>query len=359
MADTLFVAMSGGIDSTVTSILLRDSWEKMAGATHYIWPDSRCCSLDVRSRAESVCRSLGIPYYVVDLEKEFRKEVVDNFITTYLEGRTPNPCIMCNRKIRFDYFYSGMETLLRREGLLGSGDTLHMATGHYVRLERKKGTLFLKKGKDPVKDQSYMLYRIPAPLLDKLIFPLGGYLKSEVYRIAAEHGVHDETLKESQDACFVEDDYGEFIERATGKSGLFKQGPIKDTKGNILGKHRGYIYYTIGQRKGLGLGSGPWYVSGIDAETNTVYVGRREEAESRVFTAGGLNWFGKQAASKIYCTVKVRYQSSEINCTVMPETEDIVKVVLEEPEFITPGQSAVFYSDQLVIGGGFILSVTR
>jgi len=355
----MMVAMSGGIDSTVAAHLLKGKWGRMVGATHYIWPNSRCCSLDVQNRAEQACKELGIPYYVINLEKEFRREVVNNFINTYIDGKTPNPCIICNKKIRFDYFYSSMDRLLRSKGYLKGSDILYMATGHYVRLERKEGGLFLKKGRDPVKDQSYMLYRIPQDLLEKLTFPLGDYLKSEVYETAQSLGIHDENLKESQDACFVDGDYGKFIEKETDKNDFFKHGLIKDINGNVLGEHRGYIYYTIGQRQGLGLGSGPWYVSGIDALSNTVYVGRREEAENRRFNVENLSWFGRRVDTKAYFTVKIRYQSKEIKCTLTPQKDDYAEVILDKPAFITPGQSAVFYRDDLVMGGGFILSVIR
>ncbi|MCD6120488.1 MAG: tRNA 2-thiouridine(34) synthase MnmA [Spirochaetales bacterium] len=359
MADTMMVAMSGGVDSTVAAHLLRDRWKKMAGATHYIWPNSRCCSLEVQNRAEKACKALGIPYYIVNLEKEFRREVVNNFINTYIEGRTPNPCIICNKKIRFDYFYNSMNKLLRAKGNIEDDDVLYMATGHYVRLERKNGNLFLQKGTDPVKDQSYMLYRIPQTLLERLTFPLGNYLKSEVYRIAESLGIHDKSLKESQDVCFVNGDYGKFIEKETGRDEIFKHGLIKDISGNVLGKHRGYIYYTIGQRRGLNLGSGPWYVSGIDAASNIIFVARKEDAESRRFTVGDLSWFGRKPETRTHFTVKIRYQSSDIKCAFIPEEDNSAQIILEEPAFITPGQSAVFYSEDLVMGGGFILSVIR
>ncbi len=377
--DAILCAMSGGVDSTIAAYMLKESFDvPIIGATHYIWPDSRCCSLDVTDRARATCEKLGIPYHVIDLQEEFRRYVVDNFVETYLEGKTPNPCILCNEKIRFDIFYNTVLGMLKKDGILKEGGRLFMATGHYARTGIINGKVFLKRGVDPVKDQSYMLYRLSGAILSRLILPLGGYRKSEIFAIAEKLGLAVRHVAESQDACFVGESYSDFIlKEARDKIGervkeLSSPGPIVTVDGKVLGHHTGYLNYTIGQRRGLNLGNGPWYVERIDSRSNTVVVARREDTVKKSFTVERINWFIERPDGPIDCTVKVRYQSELIPCRVFPErndsgddsgednvlSNDMVRVEMERGEFVTPGQSAVFYSDDLVIGGGFITSPT-
>ncbi len=349
----LAIALSGGVDSAVAAVLLNKKYPRMVGASHVIWPDSRCCSIEVLNRARDVCRSLEIPYIQVDLYEQFRGRVVEDFIQTYLSGKTPNPCVVCNKSIRFDAFYSELVRTLRQKDMLEDSEELLFSTGHYARIVQTSDGYFIAKGKDPVKDQSYMLYQIDKGMLPNLVLPLGEYHKTEILSMAEEMGLPYTKVKESQDACFVEDNYVEFIREQTGRSDFLQTGYIVDPAGRVLGKHRGTINYTVGQRRGLGLGNGPWYVARIDPRANRIVVARQEDAGRRDFLIGKTNWFVDPPAWPLRCTVKIRYQIGEIPCTVEPEAEGF-RVVLDHPEIVTPGQSAVFYAEGLVLGGGVI-----
>jgi tRNA-specific 2-thiouridylase len=373
----LAVALSGGVDSSVAALRLNDGRRRLVGATHLIWPGSRCCSVEVLSRAEEVCRRLGIPYLQVDLEEEFRRRVVDDFVETYLAGRTPNPCVRCNRFVRFGAFFAALASRLTGLGLLAEGEELELATGHYARTVRTADGWFLAKGRDPVKEQSYMLHQVPADVLPRLVLPLGESLKAEVVREAEAAGLESARVKESQDACFVEGDYAEFLRARTGREDLAGPGDIVDLSGRPLGRHRGVLRYTVGQRSGLGLGNGPWYVARIQPEANRLVVARREQAERSSFAVEGLNWFGEPPGRALECAVKLRYRSREAPCTVEPgagaryggsgaryggsgaryggESPGRCRVTLRRAQVVTPGQSAVFYRGELVLGGGVIL----
>ena len=354
----LAVGLSGGVDSSVAALLLKERWPRLVGVTHLIWPDSRCCSVEVLSRARSICLRLGIPYVQVDLHDRFRETVVDDFVRSYLEGRTPNPCVNCNAFVRFDVFYDRLRERLPREGLLEEGEELFLSTGHYARITRRGEEVCLEKGLDPLKDQSYMLYRVRREMLPRMVLPLGEYHKAEVVEIAEANGLQYRAVKESQDACFVEGSYAEFIRRYTGREELLEPGEIVDPEGKVLGTHPGTIHYTVGQRRGLGLGSGPWYVARIDKDSNRVVVARREEAEARQFRIDRTNWLVEPPADALACTVKIRYQIDEIPCRVEPNGGGC-RVLLERPEIVTPGQSAVFYDGSRVLGGGVILQPDR
>ena len=352
----LAVGLSGGVDSSVAALLLRSYRPRLVGVTHLVWPDSRCCSPEVLARAEAVCRRLDIPYVQVDVRERFRQAVVEDFVQTYLSGRTPNPCVLCNGWVRFDTFYERLLERLPRDGLLEEGEELRLSTGHYARITQRGGETLLEKGRDPGKDQSYMLYRVRREMLPRLVLPLGEYLKAEVLEIAEANGLDYRAVKESQDACFVDGSYVEFIRRYVGREDFLKPGEIVDLEGRALGTHRGTIHYTVGQRRGLGLGSGPWYVARIDAAANRVVVARRGEAEARSFVIDRANWLVEAPQEPLSCTVKIRYQSTDTPCRVEPELEvGAWRVSLRHPEVVTPGQSAVLYDGTRVLGGGIIV----
>jgi tRNA-specific 2-thiouridylase len=357
--DGLVIALSGGIDSSVAAYWLKEHmgerYKAFVGASHFIWPHSRCCTLDSFHKARLVCQKLNISYYSINLAKEFDKAVVQNFIATYLAGATPNPCVLCNEQIRFTLFFERMETFLQEKGYLAAEDKLYMATGHYVRLAETPDGLMLRKGADPLKDQSYMLYRLPKAILSRLIFPLGEWVKQDVYALARQWDLQQAIQRESQDACFVDTNYVDFLARQTGRTDLKTGGEIVDLAGHVLGQHRGYIYYTVGQRQGLGLGNGPWYVERIEPATNRVVVGRREEIRKTELEIDRLNWFVDPPRAPLPCAVKLRYQHREIPCTIEPLTgTENIRVRLNQPEVITRGQSAVFYLEDRVLGGGLI-----
>ena len=359
MKEILAVALSGGVDSAAAAYLLKQNLKEnttLIGVSHYIWPESRCCTDSSMLRANNLCHKLKIPFYKIDLLKDFENKIVTDFIDNYISGKTPNPCVLCNEKIRFSIFISEIEKYIRTNFKNYPDFNLRFSTGHYVRIKQTEYGLCLRKAKDKVKDQSYMLYRLPKELLQKLIFPLGDYLKSEVIQMAKSRDLGMAEIRESQDACFVDDDYVKFIIEQAGRHELFKIGEIIDSEGNVLGKHKGYINYTIGQRRGLGLGNGPWYVSGIEPEKNRIVVAREEELLSNEFSVANTNWFTDISVKQVECGVKVRYQSGETPCAINFDGKNrVFKVTLKKSAVITPGQSAVFYDDDIVLGGGIIV----
>ncbi|WP_028973811.1 tRNA 2-thiouridine(34) synthase MnmA [Spirochaeta cellobiosiphila] len=357
MAKVLAVALSGGVDSSVALQLLKKDWSQIVGASHYIWKDSRCCTVETLNRARYLCKINDIPYYKLDLSPQFKVKVVDDFSNTYLMGQTPNPCVRCNERIRFSLFYETLKERLREEGRLSEGDDLYFATGHYVKTEKTEDGYFLKRAKDTLKDQTYMLYRIPKKILEKMVFPLGDMTKAEVVSIAREEKMPSASARESQDACFLDGgEYSDFLTEYTGRDDLSVPGIIMDTNGNALGQHKGYIHYTIGQRKGLGLGNGPWYVTEIRAKSNHIIVGRQEELGKREFTINDTNWFFHDEKESFSGSVKIRYQSKDVPCSVEKVGDDTYHVILEKPASVTPGQSAVFYDGEYLLGGGIIVA---
>ena len=362
------VALSGGVDSSVAAGLLRETCvsassyrEKnvLVGAMHLIWPGSRCCDSRSVEIAREICRRLGIPFYPVELYEEFNEIVVRDFVDTYLEGKTPNPCVICNQRIRFDLFIKELRVRLTQEAVMSKDDPLQLATGHYARIERAGGEWVLKKGKDPLKDQSYMLYRIPRKVLPHLSFPLGHLRKSEVVKMASEWDLPAVRSRESQDACFIRDSYADFVMSRTGRPECGEPGEIVDCQGRVVGRHRGYVRYTVGQRRGLGLPGGPWYVARVDSKTNRIVVGRRSQVHVRSFFIQGTNWLFDSPFDQLECEVKVRYQDSQAPCVIEPVGGDCCHVELRLPDVVAPGQSAVFYRDDLVMGGGIISETGR
>ena len=354
----IVVAMSGGVDSCVTAALLQKQGYEVIGITMQLWNhgndgDERfdsCCSLSDVHDARKSAHKLGIPHYVVNYEKEFKKGVVDYFASEYAAGRTPNPCVMCNSKLKFDH-------LVERAKALGSD---WVATGHYAQLvHHDDGSIELLKGQDPNKDQSYFLFDMKQEYLASALFPLGGLTKPEVRAMGAAMGMHTHDKHESQEIFFVTGNrYTDFLDKhypeVTQKSGL-----LVDLKGNVLGKHEGIHLFTVGQRKGLGhLGNTePLYVKDIDADTNTVTVGDMESLSVVDFCVASINWLVPEAAitEDRLMQVMVRYRAKSVACKVRKAVDGSYDVLLEQKaRWVTPGQAAVFYDGDRVLGGGFI-----
>ncbi len=344
--------MSGGVDSSVAAYLLKAAGYECIGCTMKLYDspedeyhEKTCCTADDAYDAASVCRRLGIPHYVFDLRDEFKKSVIDAFVSDYENGLTPNPRICCNEKLKFG-------KLAERAEILGCD---FIATGHYCRITEDNGVYYLKKALDPAKDQSYVLYRMSRKLLSKTLFPLSELEKSEVRRIAEENGFINAQKKESQDICFIPDgDYAAFIAALTGKTP--EQGDFIGVDGGYLGKHKGIIHYTVGQRKGLGVAFGePMYVVAVNAKDNTVTLGREKDLYKRNFSVRDLNMINAPEADTFRCEVMTRYRKKPCPATVAL-TENGADITLHEPQRApTPGQAAVFYNGDTVLGGGIII----
>ena len=344
------VALSGGVDSAVAAALLKEEGYRVIGVTMQIWPSGELAE-GVVSDAKRVADRLDIAHYVVDCREVFTQKVIAHFCHEYSRGRTPNPCIRCNQFIKFG-------ALLERARELGAD---FIATGHYARIEKDvlNGRYTIKKGNDRSKDQSYFLYTMTQEQLRYSLFPLGELNKERVRRIAGESGLPVASRTESRDICFIPDsDYPKFLGEYAG--GAARPGPILDRRGKILGDHKGLIFYTIGQRKGLGISAGePLYVVAINRERNAVIVGRREETYGSEFIASELNWLAiEEPKQPMKVKARIRYLHQEAVATVIPAGEDRAQVTFEEPQMaLTPGQAVVFYDGDTVIGGGSIEQV--
>jgi len=349
------VAMSGGVDSSVAAALLLEEGYACIGVTMQLWPEdlpreheSGCCSISAVEDARRVANKLGIPYYVLNFADIFVEEVIDRFADEYLRGRTPNPCIVCNEKVKFGAF---LEKALELE-------CDYVATGHYAIVERDEasGRYLLKRGRDRQKDQSYTLYGLTQEQLSRTLFPLGPYLKEETRRIARELGLITAAKPDSQEICFVpEGDYRAFMERYRPESK--RPGPIVDLQGNVLGQHQGIAFYTVGQRKGLGIPHPtPLYVVAIDEVNNALVVGPREAVEGWSLLADPGNFIAVpqlDGARRVTC--KIRYRVQDAPATIEPAPEGGVITRFDEPQAaITPGQSVVWYDGDVVVGGGII-----
>ena len=308
---------------------------------------NRCCSPEAVEDARRVCQVLDIPFYLVNYEKDFKHHVVDYFISEYASGRTPNPCLACNRHIKFGL-------LLRRTLSL---DAQYLATGHYARIRQANGHYQLLKGVDRRKDQSYALYMLGQEELAHLLFPLGDYTKDEVRAIALERGLLIAEKAESQDLCFVHDDndYRRFLR--THAPEAIKPGPIVDTAGRVIGQHKGLPFYTIGQREGMGIAAPEaLYVLEMDAARNTIVAGTKAELGRRGLIAHRVSFVsGKAPGRPMKVTAKIRYKAVEAKATLTPVDENRVALTFVEPQRdITPGQGVVFYQGEVVLGGGII-----
>ena len=346
------IAMSGGVDSSVAAYFMKKNGYECIGATMKLYDDEligenedkTCCSLDDVEDARNVARKLGIPYYVFNFKDDFREKVIENFISTYENGGTPNPCIECNRYLKFEKLMQKMKEL--------SYD--YVVTGHYATVEEKDGRYYLKKGKDLSKDQSYVLYSLTQQQLSHTVFPLGEFTKDEIRLIAENNGFINADKKESQDICFVPDgDYAAFIEKYRQKK--YPDGDFVDVTGRKIGTHKGIIRYTIGQRKGLGIALGhPAYVVDKDIINNKVVLGTENDLVSETLVANNFNWIYPIPEGKIRCKAKTRYNMKEVNCLAYI-TDDKVVVEFDEPiRAVTKGQAVVLYDGDYVIGGGTI-----
>ena len=362
---TVAVGLSGGIDSSAALYFLQQEWKTVIGASHDICVGSKTCNDETLDRARHLCGSRGVPYYRFNMIDRFHREVISDFAESYRMGKTPNPCVRCNERIRFSQFYYTLWAQALQDGLLDEGETLYFATGHYARKSTLFGYPVIRKGIDTTKDQSYMLYRIHPDILPNILFPLGDKTKREIVAVAGAEGLPGTSVKESQDICFVPEKYTDFLAGYFGDEILYNPGDIFDSQGTILGKHRGYMHYTIGQRQGLGLADGPWYVLKVNSENNTITVSRKEELPEFSFFISEANWFippevlmRASGGEKIIAAVKIRYNSPSIPCTIEFRESDggekSIVVTLDEPSVITPGQSAVVYWDDKVVGGGII-----
>lgn len=348
------IAMSGGVDSSLAARLMKDKGFDCIGCTMKLYHNEdvgiersrTCCSLDDVEDAKSVAYKLGMPFYVFNFTEAFRDTVIRKFIESYEKGITPNPCIDCNRYMKFD-------KLFERAKILGCD---YIVTGHYARIEEENGKFVLKKALDETKDQSYVLYSMTQDQLVHTIFPLGSMQKTEVRSIAEESGFVNADKPDSQDICFVPNgDYASVIELQTGKRPV--EGNFVDKQGNILGRHKGVIHYTIGQRKRLGIShTEPLYVCGICPHDGNVILGSNDDLFSREADISDFNWIsGKVFEGEFRCKAKIRYRHPEQWATVLPTGADTVHITFDEPQrAITPGQAAVLYDGDIVLGGGTI-----
>jgi tRNA-specific 2-thiouridylase len=354
------VAMSGGVDSSVAALLLKEEGHEVVGLSMQLWDHSgeagrsgRCCTLDDLSDARRVAWALDIPHYVLNLEEEFRNEVVRPFVSEYLSGRTPIPCSACNAKVKF-------ATLWERAREMGCAA---VATGHYVRAQREgpTGRTVLKKGRDPAKDQSYFLWDLSCEQLEAARFPVGELTKGEVREHARRAGLPTADKEESQEICFVPPGTrtGDFVAQHAESLGLALPalpGALEDSSGERIGTHAGHYRFTIGQRRGIGIAASErLYVLRVDAGENRVVVGRGEELETREARVERLRLFSGPTRSPFRAGVRVRHRAPEAAATVIPEEGGSARVVFDAPvRAVAPGQSCVFYDGDVVLGGGVL-----
>lgn len=346
MDKKVLLGMSGGVDSSVSAIILKEQGYDVIGTTLNLLSCSNCCSyIDVKE----ICSHINVPHYIYEGKQEFDEYVIKNFIDEYKNCRTPNPCIRCNKYLKFGAMYEQAKKM----------GCDYIATGHYAKIEydERYNKKVLKKSNAIGKDQSYVLYNIPKELLDKIIFPLGNFKnKNEIREIAEKHELKVAHKKDSEDICFIPNgNYKEFLENNSDIKG--KEGNIVNLKGDILGKHKGLYKYTIGQRKGLGISNPePLYVIGFDKNKNVLIVGEESELYKKELYAIDVNWLLiDELKEPMKVNAKIRYASKEAPAIIYPLENNKIKVVFDEPQkSITPGQAAVFYIDDVVLGGGII-----
>lgn len=358
MKDRVIIGMSGGVDSSVAAYLLKKQGYEVIGITMKLRSNEdfeqdsgrdSCCSLSSVDDARRVCDKLNIPYYVVNFTEIFEKKVVNYFINEYFEGRTPNPCIACNKYLKFDALLKKAEAL----------EAKYVATGHYARIiyEKNLKRYLIKKSATATKDQTYVLYNLSQNQLERILMPLGDYTKEETRKIAEELDLDVANKPDSQEICFIEDnDYGKFLENKRGDR--IKSGKFVDTKGNVLGTHKGIVHYTIGQRKGLGIALGkPMFVVDIIPEKNLVVLGEEHEVFKNELLAVNGNFLPfDQLQHPMRVKAKIRYSAKESCAWAIPESNNRFRLIFDEPQrAITPGQAVVLYQDDYLIGGGVIV----
>ncbi len=346
----VIVGMSGGVDSSVAAYLLKEQGYEVLGVTMETWRESGDCGQSPAEDARRVAALLDIPFYVLDLKKEFKESVVDYFVREYLQGRTPNPCVACNRFVKW-------EALLHRARDLGAD---YIATGHYARIRRlANGRYAVSNSASGGKDQTYALYGLTQEQLRRTLMPVGSYTKPEIRQLAEKIGLPVADKRDSQEICFVPDqDYAGFIGRYAGVS--VPEGNFVTENGEILGRHRGIIHYTIGQRRGLGLPMGRRvFVREIRPDTNEVVIGEGDQVFSGILEADRVNYMGVpelEMGESIVCTAKIRYGHKGAPCVVTRTGQDRIRCEFWEPvRAVTPGQAVVFYQEDFVAGGGTIL----